>query len=361
MTLQTRLLILSALAAASPAVSAQAADQFHQIGAMTLPGKTLAGFDVGWVDQESQRYYLADRDNGQLDIFDARTDKYIGAAPGFVGPKFVKGKESLALSGPSGVLVFGNTAWVADGDSTAKEVDLKTLKIVATVSTGGKKRFDEIAYDPKDHVLLGINPEDDPPFATLISTTQHKAIAKLPFKNATDGLEQAAYNPGDGLFYLPVPEYDHDPKKNGLVIIAPDGKIVKSVEIANCHPHGTVFGPKQNLLIGCSADGKEGMPPILLVMDVTNDKIVATVEGAGGADEVAYDKKRNEYFASSTSLNGVFVIDAATNKLVQKIDAHGHSHSVAVNEANGRVFIPEINSGGGCGCVRVFAPAEPEK
>ena len=335
------------------------AAEFKQIGSMTIPGKQLSGFDVAWLDQKTQRLYLADRDNGQLDIFDARTDTFIGAIPGFVGPKTKNGKQDLAKSGPSGVVVEGKYAWLSDGDSAAKEVDLKAMQIVATVSTGGKSRFDEIAYDPKDGVLLGGNGDDEPPFATLISTKEHKVIAKIPFANATDGIEQPAYDSADGLFYLPIPEIDHDPKKNGLAVIDPkNGKVLKTLPVANCHPNGMVFGPGQNFLLGCNVSGKNGLPPILLVMSAPSGKVVATIQGAGGADEVTYSKKANQYYAGSSSLGGVFVVDAANNTLVTKIPAGGRAHSVAVSEESGKVFIPEINSQGGCGCVAVFSQNE---
>jgi hypothetical protein len=50
------------------------------------------------------------------------------------------------------------------------------------------------------------------------------------------------------------------------------------------------------------------------------------------------------------------VIDAKTNKLVQKIDIMGGSpHSVAVNESNGHVYLPVGKPNGGCGCIQVYA------
>jgi DNA-binding beta-propeller fold protein YncE len=51
------------------------------------------------------------------------------------------------------------------------------------------------------------------------------------------------------------------------------------------------------------------------------------------------------------------VIDAKTNKLVQKIAiTGGNPHSVASSEANGHVFVPVGAQNGGCGCIQVYAP-----
>jgi DNA-binding beta-propeller fold protein YncE len=350
-------LLAVALAAPMIARPPRGSATLKLIGTMKIPGKTITGFDISWVDQPTQRYFFSDRGNGEVDIFNGRTDTFIGSVGGFVGAKVVNGRPDFGASGPAGVLSYDDVAWAGDGDSTAKEIDLKTMKIVASISTGGKHRFDEIAYDPKDHVLAGGNGDDDPPFATLISTTEHKVIAKIPFPNATDGLEAPAYNPADGMFYFSVPELDHNPKKNGVAVISPEGKLVKILPVEGCHPAGIVFGPDQNFMLGCSARGKDGMPPILVVLNAKTGKVVATVQGAGGADEIAYSAKNQQYYTGSAGMAAVFVVDALTNKLVQKIPTAGGAHSVAASDVTGKVFVPEGNSGGGCGCIRVFAPS----
>ena len=359
MSTHLKLATLTAIAVAAGLGSASAGE-LKQIATIQLPSGPTKGFDITWVDQQTQRVYLADRDHGSLDIFDGNSNSYIGSVPGFTGPRMENGKVSNEISGPAGVLNYGDTAWLGDGDSSAKKVDLKAMKIVATVSTGGKTRFDEIAYDPKDHVLAGGNGDDDPPFATLINTDTNKVIKKIPFKNATDGLEQPAWNPADGNFYFSVPELDKDAKKNAVAVISPKGKVLKMIPVKGCHPNGLAFGPDQNFVLGCEAQGKEGMAPVIVIMNAKTGKEVARVDGAGGADEVAYSKKNNQYYTGSAGMQAVFVIDAATNKLVQKIsfaDGKGRTHSIAASDTTGKVFIPENTDHGGCGCMGVWAPS----
>jgi DNA-binding beta-propeller fold protein YncE len=350
-------LLLPAVLAVAVVGAAQAKD-IKLIGTIATP-QPLTGFDISYVDQQTQRYYLADRGAGSVDIFDAKTDKFIGAVPGFVGNSMKDGKVDFDTSGPAGVLAFDDEAWAGDGNSTLKVIDLKTMKIVDTIATGGKNRFDEFAYDPKDQVIAGGNGDDDPPFITLVSTKPgHKIIAKIVPKNATDGIEQPDYNPADGLFYEAIPEFDKNPKKGGVLVFDATGKTVKTLPVANCHPNGLVFGPNQNFLLGCSANGKEGMAPILVVMNAKTGKVVSTIHGAGGADEVAYSKTNGQYYTGSAGLSAIFVIDAKTNKLVQKIALKGgRAHSVAVNEANGHIYVPNNTDGGACGCIQVYAPA----
>src|ERR1700761_2696418 len=48
----------------------------------------LYSFDISWVDQATQTYYLADRSNFAIDVVDTKTDtfvKQISATPAFAG------------------------------------------------------------------------------------------------------------------------------------------------------------------------------------------------------------------------------------------------------------------------------------
>ena len=164
---------------------AASAEGLKQIGKIDVPGVTLDNYDIGFVDTATHRYYLADRTNKSIDIFDLKAEKFLGRVGGFVG---VAPKGDL--SGPDGVLAFGNEVWAGDGDSTVKVIDVKNMKVIDTISTGGKKRADEVAYDPKHKVFIIANDADEPPFLTLISTKPgHKILGKVVVERATDGIE----------------------------------------------------------------------------------------------------------------------------------------------------------------------------
>jgi DNA-binding beta-propeller fold protein YncE len=354
---------VAAVALVSVHTAGAGTTKLKQIGTTSNPAGPIDNFDIGFVDQKAQRYYLADRSNKSVDVFDAKTDKFIASATGFIGVTLKDGKPNNDTSGPDGVVVIGNQIWAGDGDSTVKIIDIKTMKIVETISTGGKTRVDEMAYDPRDQVFIGVNNAEDPPFATLISTKKgHKVIAKITFEDATDGAEQPAYNPADGLFYGAIPELKKDAKKGAVAVIDPrKGKLVKMIPADNCHPNGIVFGPGGNFALGCTANGKE-MPAIITVMNYKTGKVVKEVPDIGGADMVAYDPKAGQYYTGSRDMpegHVLGIIDAKANALVDKIVIKGgNPHSVAVNWANGHVYMPAGSAGGGCGCVMVFGPAK---
>lgn len=355
--------ILVSAAISIAGLAAAGAAELTQVGTITVPGEKLTAFDISFIDQPSQRYYFADRSNKSIDIFDLKTDKFVDRVAGFVGVKMKDGKPDNDTSGPDGVLLADKQIWAGDGDSTIKIIDLATLKIAATLTTGGGTRVDEMAFDPKDKVFIGVNNAEDPPFVTLVSTeADHKVLGKLPFADATDGAEQPAYNPADGMFYVSIPEVGKDAKKGAVAVIDPKtAKVVKMLPVENCHPAGLAFGPDGNFVLGCTADGKE-MPAATTVMNAGTGQVVAVVPGIGGADMVDYNAKNGQYYTASRNNPGgpvLGVIDAKTNTLVQSIKLPGgNPHSVASSEVTGKVYVPVGGSGGGDGTIHVFAPAK---
>jgi DNA-binding beta-propeller fold protein YncE len=350
---------LTALIACGLAVTGgQASAQVMQL---PVPGETLRSFDISWVDQASQRYFLADRSNKGIDIWDARSGSFIGNVGGMMGIVMKDGKVDNDSSGPNGVVTAGDEAWVGDGGSRIQVVNLKTMKIVDTIATGGKMRADELDYDPKNQVIIIANDADDPPFLTVVSTKPgHQIIGKITVENATDGIEQAAYNPDDGMFYVSIPEVNGVGRTGEVLVIDPaSAKVTKTIPTENCHGNGLVFGPNQNYLVGCTAHGAEGLDANMQIMNARTGDAVTTVPGVGGVDEIAYSKRTNQYYGAAS--NGpaghtLVVIDAAKNKFVTQVPIQGGSpHSVAVSEANGHVFVPVGAAEGGCACIKVYA------
>jgi DNA-binding beta-propeller fold protein YncE len=364
MRIVTKLLLSAAVGMSAFAGVANAAE-LRQIGTISIPGEPLNSFDISFIDQASGLYFLADRSNKGIDIVDTKKGTYVGRVAGMVGP--IMKKDGTCCnndkSGPNGVVVAGKEAWVGDGDSTVKVVDLKTMKIVDTIKTGGEDRADELGYDPKDQVIAIANNADEPPFLSFISTKPgHKILGKLVMEHFTDGMEQTAYNPADGMFYTDVPELDKDKTKGGLMVTDPKtAKVVKMIPVDSCVPHGIAFGKNGNVYLGCNAGvPRLGLPAKQVVVDIKTGK-VTDIPGVGGSDESSVNNKLDQYYSA---LNGnpdgpiLSVVDAKTNTLVQKIPTGPGAHSVAANESNGRVYVPiAVEAGplkGGCGCIAVY-------
>jgi hypothetical protein len=364
-----------------PQASARSANNLSKpvklIGAILVPGNPLR-FDISWVDQATGRYYLAEGGNAGVDVFDAENDLYLGRIAGFHGvgaPDDPCGP--IEGMGPSGIVVTSdNHLWADDAHGTVKVFDLTNAKPpfndvspVATISTGAHCRADEIGFDPKDHVIMVGNPEEHPPFVTLISSdAPYAVLSKIPFPDAS-GIEQPLWDPElkGGRMLLTVPDEEGD--KGKVVVFNLKDPKNPVIEATYATPHcgsGLALGPSQHLLVGC-----EGGKP-LLILNALTGKAIATVDQTHGADEVWYNSGDNLFFAPfgfGPNLT-LSVIDATTGKLVSNLPAGPVSHSVAAYRGNNHVFVPiaipnDRAPGDACnvlfgfpekhGCVAVYA------
>ena len=182
-------------------------------GAAGPGGKPFTVFDLGLVDTANHRYYVTDRSQNAVLVYDTLTDTPTVIGPdvpsvgqigqgAFIGAICCEPNRSTnfnELTGPNAAIVtpgaqglgsskFG-LAWVSDGDSTVKVFDAATGAQVSTAVTGvhfvdinacirsgsptdcGDFRADEASFDPKDNILLVSNGDPSPPFITLIDTT----------------------------------------------------------------------------------------------------------------------------------------------------------------------------------------------
>jgi DNA-binding beta-propeller fold protein YncE len=351
-----------ALAPGSAAAAAHP-QPFARIGTILVPGAALASFDIGFVNA-SGVYALADRSNAGLDLFQSATGRFLGCATGFAGYSAQGGSDA---SGPNGVVAVGRDEfWAGDGDSSVKAVDIRTRKVVASVSTGGKRRADELAYDPRDHLVIAVNNADDPPFVTFISTRTRKVVGRLELKRASDGAEQPVWNPASGLVFLSIPALDGIKSHGAVAVLDPRTyRLVRLMPVEACMPAGLALGPHGDLLLGCSDDAvAAGLPARSFVMSAATGRIVASLPQVGGSDEVWSDPKAGRYYLAAAANTGgpvLGVVDSRTRRWIGNWSTGPHAHSVAADSASGKVFVPiAAGSAADCprGCVAVFGSRE---
>jgi len=344
------IVLASAPASAAPPPPAPAS--VVRMDKIAIPGKPLKAWDIGWVDAPSTKYYLADRTNASVDVVDGTTDRIIAQIGGFVGAK-----STSDASGPDGVLVtFSNRElWAGDGDSTVKVIDLTTNSIVATISTGGKLRTDEMTYDPKDNLVISANNADDPPFASIISVASRTVLKTIPFPNATNGAEQPVYDAQTGMVYLSVPATKASPGGEMAVIDPVKMAVVGSYPLTNCGPNGAALGPGNQLLAGCGNSGRS------IILDKTNGNVLADFTNNGGSDEVWFNPGDHRYYLAETNDQNLGIIDASTftGWVVQ---SGVGAHSVAADWSSNHVFVPIGATDPACpnGCIAVYSSANLE-
>lgn len=358
----------------------------------------MYSFDISFVDQKTQTYYLADRSNAAIDVVDAKTGTFttqIAASPAFRG---FSGNN--ATSGPNGVVAAFPWLFVTDANSRVITIDLRTNATVSDVSTGGAPglRADELAYDPEHGLLLVINNADTPPFGTLISVdtaTGKLTVGKrITFDtvhtnvNAQNGAEQPVWDSDLNRFFLSIPQIggppggpsSGQPIPNGAVIrINPFSATVEaSYPVPLCGPAGLTLGSSQDLFVGCNTvsdtngnvwdpNGTVAADPRDVIIDSKSGKIDATVFGVGAGDEVWFNSGDGNYYATgsgsperplpASAAKGATpagVVDAMNQKLLQLFPTYnvpavttapnqhpaGTSHSIAANSRNNLIFVP---------------------
>jgi hypothetical protein len=322
-----------------------------------IPGNLGGGFDISWVDSEAGRYYLADRGVAAtattpavppaVDVIDTRHDKFLfrvelpAAANGVVA--IHKPNDDDEEDGPGEV-------WVGDAQSKVDVIDLRTRMIVDRVATNGSARADELAYDPKDHILLVANDRDNPPFLTFISTNPgHAVLGHIVYPQAVfndpnppatnHGLEQPVWNPKTARFYQAVPATSTN-TKGEIDEINPRTRTVTRIFPTTCNPAGLALLPHQRLITSCGD-----------VLSVATGHVLTTVPGVAG-DEIWFNPGDDRVYFG---LNPVSVVDASTLQVVTTISIPVvvpppfppafATHSVAADSENNHIFIPDFKAG----------------
>jgi len=329
-------------------------------------------FDISFVDSSASRYYLSDRTTGGVDVFNTKTNTYLGTAKGFTGavlsnPTTVNNN----LAGPNGVVALSSTLVAAgDGDSTLKIVNTSSLSIVATQLSANNPftgtippqvlaacvnpaggitshafRLDEMAYDPTDNEILAINDTDCPPYGTFFSASSPYGIqGAVAFGTSFNGVEQPVWDPNQSLFLVANPQTVANPNGEIDTIDPHSFQILSRFALpAACTPHGLALGPNDNVVIGCNVANSQ-----IFVINAKTGAVLGNVPGYGGSDECWYNSGDNRYYcALSSQLPGpvIVVIDAGTLKLVATIPTSTQAHSVAADSATNHLFVPQRATG----------------
>jgi hypothetical protein len=346
----------------------------HLLNSVPIPisptntGTGTFSFDISFVDQSDGTYYLADRNNQAVDaLFAESIVKQIvpnnGHAPfaGISPPAF-----STATAGPNGVVAAFPWLFVTDAPSRVLSFDLRqnpplTVSEVTTLA-GEPTRADELAYDPKDGLILAINNASTPPFGTLISvnqTTGALAVVKNIFfdtahgVDAENGAEQPVWDPGTQKFYLSIPQLGPNPTQGAVIRISTTGTVEATYLIDFCSPAGLALGPNEDLLAGCNTiwedtDGAlwtgnadrriHTAAPQLVILDAKTGSITANIAGAGVGDEVWFNAGDNHYYAASSGSN------LAPNALFPARPPVGTATTAPVNVSQGAATLDIIDA-----------------
>jgi hypothetical protein len=309
----------------------------------------MFSFDISWVDPTTGLYFLADRSNAALDVIDTTgaftgTEDTLfgqigGSAVGFAGDT-----GTSATSGPNGVTVAPNLPCIFATDTrnggrvVSFNYNMSFTTVASSVSTGGQFRADELAFNPRDNLILAINNADTPAFGTLISVSsacQLSVVRQIVFNaanhvNATGGAEQPVWQGPStafpqGKFFVSIPQFDSVASRGGVLQLSASGTVDGIYQVNFCGPGGLTLGPNGDLLVGCNtvfdtagnACTTVGTTPAAFVpakctgvaspqaaicnpgrgCTASNGSLVS-VPGVGGGDEVWFNPGDSNYYVT---------------------------------------------------------------
>jgi hypothetical protein len=344
--------------------------------AIAIPGNPIRSFDISWVNPDRAEYYLADRSNAGVEIIDTRHNTFKKTIGGFVGIALNGAGTAVDNnhSGPDGVTSHGKWLYAGDGNSTLKVIDLEKGKIVATVSTGGTTRLDEMALTPDGKLLIAVNNAEDPPYATLFTANGDDddnsvaSLAKITVSTMYipggfgQSIEQPTWNETINRFVVSVPTIANNPFDpagcnygqlsgavtcSGAVLVIDPSNLATPVEkvvpLVHCGPNGATDGPNGNVMVGCTPNNQAGDNETT-VLNVTTFNYV-DVGDLSGSDEVWFNEGSNRYYTGSSAMHGgavLGVVNGTTNFLVEAIPQSSASHSVAADSRRNKVFVPQV-------------------
>jgi hypothetical protein len=327
---------------------------------MTVRGISAGTFSFGGgaVDSAASRYFLADRTNKALDVFDTRTLTQVAQI-----------KDNFAPSGPNAVIIANGNVYVTSAGKV-HVINESTLKREGTISIAdSRSRTDAGCFDHDDNLLMVTAPYDAPPFVAWISTRTNAVYARLTF----DGTAKAptavnfggcVYDSGTKKFYLNNSGSTKHPRGE-LDVITAKSVLVKAPVVSGgfsqrqCGSRGLAFGAKGRLFIAC--ESAAGVPGQVLFMS-TDGKILKTLTTTGGGDGVAYDTILNRYYCAcfdrwSTGITGagnvtpvLGIVDGATMKTMVNAPTRPDASSVSVDPKTQNVFVPVARG------INVYSP-----
>ena len=324
--------------------AAQPAPALRLLNSLPIPvsalnlGTGTFSFDISFVDQSTGVYYLADRNNFAVDVVSAESIvtqifPTNGHAP-FAGftPCAIQPAGANDCAGPNGVVAAFPWLFVTDAPSRVLSFDLRTNPPTTvsecTTKAGEPTRADELAFDPKDGLILAINNAASPPFGTLVTVNPMTGVltcgTNIPYNaangvDARNGAEQPVWDPGTGTFFNSIPQIGPNPTVGGVIQISTTGIIntAATSTLLFCSPAGLALGPNENLLVGCNTIWAENgslwtnnadrntdtAAPQLVILDAVTGKTLANVAGAGVGDEVWFNAGDNHYYAAASGSN----------------------------------------------------------
>ena len=282
-----------------------------------LPGAAKR-FDYQSLDTTTGRLYVSHMSGGRLDVFDTGAARLVASLEGFPGATGVWAVPDLHR-------VFVSVT----GRRAVAVVDDRTLKTIAWVS--GVRFPDGIAYVPGEGKVYVSDESGEAD--VVIDARGGTRLGAIPLGGEVGNTHY------DDVSHCVVVAIQ---TRNELAAIDPaTDRVVARYTVPCEHPHGFLIDePRRLAFVSCEGDAK------LLVVDLRAMRTIATHPVGDDPDVLAFDHGLGRLYVACES--GVVSVFDARDRVLNAVGDYRapHAHSVAVDPATHRVYLPLENVGG---------------
>jgi len=296
---------------------------------LPLPGGTTR-FDYQSLDPSTGRLYLSHMGDGNVVVFDTKTNKVLANLPGF--PTV------------TGVLVVPALTSVYASVTHNHEIAvLDTAKLVVTKRIKDGKFPDGLAYSPETHKVFVSDEAGG--VETVIDTQRNERASTIEMGGEVGNMQ---YDPASHLIYACVQT------RNELVEINPEtDKVQERYHLKGGeHPHGFYIDDQNGkAYVACEGNNK------LLVFDMKNHSVENVFPVADGPDILAFDRGLQLlYVACESGAVSLFRYSNGKLEKIGDVNVGPNSHSVSVDSETHHAYFP-LKNVKGSPVLRIMAPA----
>jgi DNA-binding beta-propeller fold protein YncE len=281
-----------------------------------LPGPLGKRFDYLMVDADDRYLFSAHLAAGQTYVIDLRTNKVVGTildTPGVEGIEFVPESKKLYTSN--------------SGDNTIGVADLSQMRVVKKLPTG--KKPDGSAYAaPYQKLYVSIERGKS---EAVVDVVKDEIVKTLQFESET-GMPQ--YDPVARKVYVNLQE------QNIFAIIDPEtDKVMGRYSVGRCsRNHGMALDPMHHrAFLSCEGNN------LMTVFDLDENKPIAFLPMAEGADVIKFDSSLNRiYVACYSGAISIFSEDDPNHyRKLEDFKVQHAVHTLAIDPSTHYVYAPE--------------------
>jgi DNA-binding beta-propeller fold protein YncE len=282
---------------------------YHFLKEISVPG------DEGWdwlsIDESARRLYVTH--GSKIVVIDLDADKITGEIAD------TPGVHCLAIATDLGLGFSSNGK-----ESRAGIVDLKTLKTLSKVDTG--ENPDAITYNPGEQEVYAFNGRGRS--ATVFEAKSGRVLATIPLSGKP---EFAVADPAAGRIYCNIED-----KSQVAVIDAKTHAVVESWPIApGTEASGLALdAANHRLFIGCHNQ-------MMVMMDSTNGRVIATVPIGQGVDANMFDPGTGLAFSSNGEGTVTIAHEETPEKLipVQTLATERSARTMALDPKTHNIYL----------------------